>query len=141
VVTERATDRVVLAAVFDGLEKLGDDESRRSLFDVFSERPPAVIVSLLDVVVRTCKARYVIPHPLPCARVRDKVDHAFLRHGIEEFHIGAEIVGRHKRAGAARQGGWGQQGEKNAEGYQEEALRDAGLFQYKSDPPERKLPR
>ena len=65
----RAVDRVVLTGPIHRRQKLVDDKTSGSLLDVLAVRPPSIIVSSQDVIVRAIQEWDVVLQKIPSRRV------------------------------------------------------------------------
>mgnify|MGYP001039705850 CR=1 FL=1 len=69
--THSRGDEIVLVGIAARHEKLGHRIAYRCIFDMLAERPPAEIIHLLEVTLRTVEEGHILLHPVPCLRIRN----------------------------------------------------------------------
>lgn len=97
-VSQCARYEVVAVGIGAGHEKLGHGISHGSLFEVFPQRPPAVVVNLFDGGVGTFKERYVCFEPFGRQAVGYGLNDVLIFHAVEPLDV-ATIVGEVEQAG------------------------------------------
>ena len=65
--------------------------SHRCFFDMLPQRPPAVIVHLFKITLRTFKQRYILFHPFRSLCIRNGLGYILIFHTIEIICIMAKI--------------------------------------------------
>src|SRR6185503_21318497 len=88
-----ATEGVEFARVADGREEFRDDETFAGLLEVFAKAPPAEIINLLDLTVRTLEQGNVVLQPGPGFCVGDEVRDELVFHRVEAFNVMSESRG------------------------------------------------
>ena len=87
VMPNRAADRVLIS------KELGYGHVIGHLLDVLAIGPPAIIVYLLDVLIRAFEKRDILPHPIPGLRVGNEIHDVLIFHRVEPIDIVLKVIG------------------------------------------------
>ena len=83
VVTDGAGDKVVLVRVATVDKELGHAIAHWRPLDVLAQRPPAIVVHLAHLLIRTVEKGNILMHPLNGLGVGDGGDDVLILHGVE----------------------------------------------------------